>query len=72
MHRFQLALPFGVAALLAAAAAAVACGGSSGREIVVRAGERDAQHMYFDPKEIHVEAGGNRDVRDRERGNERP
>ncbi|MCS7294322.1 MAG: cupredoxin domain-containing protein [Chloroflexota bacterium] len=40
-----------------AAAALTACGGSSGRTIAVRAGEVDAQHMYFEPKEVHVQAG---------------
>jgi len=40
-----------------AAAALTACGGSSGRTITVRAGEIDAQHMYFEPKEVHVQAG---------------
>lgn len=34
-----------------------ACGSSAGREVVVRAGERDDGRMYFEPSELHVRAG---------------
>lgn len=35
----------------------LACSASAGRELVVRAGERDDGRMYFEPAELHVRAG---------------